>query len=142
MVISFGRIGQRSCELLVFGAFIQLVASNLHGLVLRYVASSRTTVLLISPMFFMLSLLRSIEQLKNYSIMGNVCMGLTLASVVIRAITRLVDHGLPEALEGKAPTEASPTDIYLFVGAMFFAFEGMSGIMPISNAFANSYQFP
>ena len=98
----------------------------------------RQVIVYMSPVFILLSTFTSIARLKWLSLLGNAFMTIALGSAIVASLS----HVSEESIATATGLEPGFTEINLFVGSIFFTFEGLGTVMPVCNAFADSERFP
>ena len=98
----------------------------------------RQVIVYMSPVFILLSTFTSIARLKWLSLLGNAFMTIALGSAIVASLSHVSEQSIATA----TGLEPGFTEINLFVGSIFFTFEGLGTVMPVCNAFADSERFP
>ncbi|KAK3265477.1 hypothetical protein CYMTET_25843 [Cymbomonas tetramitiformis] len=149
--VTLGKHGRYASQICIFAlqtgvccVFVELVSTNLRPFFPDSinevpVLGDRVVTLLVAPAFLALAMLQTIRDLTWLTFMGNALMALTICSAIATSVTRLVERGVPAA--NASPRLPSNEDVSLFIGSMFFAFEGMGTVMPVANAYGDSRKF-
>jgi len=143
---AYGRCGRIAVQLLlvitqggVCCVYVDLISSNFASIVNANMSHGHC-VLILTPIFFLLGLLKSVEKLTIYSAIGNVIMIITIILVTLRAGLTLFLIGANAWTSAAHP--ARPVDVVLLAANTFFTFEGIGLVLPIENAMRNPAAFP
>lgn len=111
--------------------FISLVATNLHAAHHGALSMAQATAV-VYVMCLALSMLRNITSLSPLSVLANALMALACATVVGEASVAISSGERPD--DGHAWPRGM-SDVTLCLGALFYAYEGISLILPVENEY-------
>jgi proton-coupled amino acid transporter len=138
MTISFGRVGRIladtsliSSQLGFCTVYIIFLATNLNRLAPE--VSKIFFILIVFPVVYALSLLRSMKVLGPFSGLSNFC-------VILGAIMVMV-YSVPKIGEGKGVEGAVWPTYPVYLSGLIYAFEGIGCVLPIENAMKNRKHF-
>lgn len=137
---AFGAPGRWSVQVMLFlmqlgvcCVFVRLVSTNMEATITYFGGriSEAAATLAVGAVLGMLSLLRTIHELRWLSWAANFIMLVAVFSSTGKALSVISTH--PERWPGR--DSRATEDNFLFLSSMFYAYEGISLVLPVENSY-------
>lgn len=139
----WGRLAADACVFIVQGGvcccFVNLVATNLQEDI-KWL-SRKQLILILAPVFAVLSLLRFVAHLSCLNKLGNMAMALAVITGTWCGLEKLWSVGREAFTDDFGPRRPF-TDPVMLASSVFFAFEGLGIVLPIEKEMAAKAAFP